>query len=85
MEEKRIGVITHYFGHLGVGIIKLEEGSLKVGETVRFKGHATDFQQTISSLQIEHQDVPEAKQGDLVGMKVDQPVREHDQVFKMIG
>lgn len=83
MEEKKIGVITHYFGHMGVGIIKLEEGSLKVGETVRFKGHATDFQQTVSSLQIEYQNVPEAKPGDLVGMKVEQPVREHDQVFKI--
>ncbi|MFH1245338.1 MAG: EF-Tu/IF-2/RF-3 family GTPase [Candidatus Omnitrophota bacterium] len=83
MEEKKIGVVTHYFGHLGVGIIKIEEGSLKVGETIHFKGHTTDFQQTILSLQMEHQNVQQVKPGDLVGIKVEKPVHEHDQVFKV--
>lgn len=83
MEEKKIGVVTHYFGHLGVGIIKLEEDSLNVGETIRFKGSTTDFQQAISSLQKEHQNVQKANPGDLVGIQVEKPVREHDQVFKV--
>lgn len=85
MEEKKIGVVSHYFGHIGVGIIKLEEDGLKKGDTVRFKGHTTDFQHTIESMQIEHKDVDEAKAGDSVGVKVSEHVREHDEVFKVIA
>ncbi len=84
MEEKKIGVITHYYGHLGVGIIKLEEESLKLGDTLHFKGHTSDFQQTIDSMQIEHKDVQETKVGDQVGVKLNEHVREHDEVFKVI-
>ncbi|MBN2097806.1 MAG: hypothetical protein JW714_04945 [Candidatus Omnitrophica bacterium] len=83
MKETKIGAVTHYYSHLGVGIIKIEEGSLKVGDTVHFKGHTTDFQQAIESIQVEHQDVQEAKVGDLVGIKVSEHVREHDEVFKV--
>ena len=85
MEEKKIGTITHYYSHLGVGIIKIDEDGLKVGDTVHIKGHTSDFQQTIDSMQIEHKDVQEAKVEDMVGMKLNEPVREHDEVFKVIG
>jgi translation elongation factor EF-1alpha len=84
MEEKRIGVVTHYYSHLGVGIIKIEADGLKVGDTVRFKGHTTDFQQTVDSMQIEHRDVQEAKPKDLVGLKTSEHVREHDEVLKVM-
>lgn len=85
MEEKKIGVVSHYFGHVGVGIIKVEEDGLKLGDTLHFKGHTSDFQQSIESMQIEHQDVQEAKVGDHVGIKVNEHVREHDEVFKVIA
>lgn len=85
MEEKKIGVITHYFGHVGVGIIKIEAEGLKVGDTLRFKGHTSDFQQTVESMQLEHKDIQEGKVGDQVGVKVNEHVREHDEVFKVIS
>ena len=85
MEEKKIGVITHYFGHVGVGIIKIEAEGLKVGDTLHFKGHSSDFQQTVESMQLEHKDVQEGKVGDQVGVKVNEHVREHDEVFKVIS
>ena len=84
MEEKLIGKITHYFGRPGVGLIELTD-ALKVGDTVRIKGHTSDFTQQVSSMQVEHVKVSEAKAGDVVGVKVDQKVHEHDQVFKVIG
>ena len=84
MEEKKIGVITHYYGHAGVGIIKIEAEGIKVGDTLHFKGHTSDFQQPIDSMQLEHKDVQEAKVGDQVGVKVTEHVREHDEVFKII-
>lgn len=85
MEEKKIGVISHYFGHVGVGIIKIEAEGLKVGDTLHFKGHSSDFQQTVESMQLEHKDIQEAKLGDQVGVKVNEHVREHDEVFKVIS
>ena len=83
-EEKLIGEITHYFGKVSVGIIKLTD-ELKVGDTVHIKGHTSDFTQQVSSMQIEHVEVSEAKSGDDAGIKVDQKVHEHDSVFKVIG
>ena len=84
MEEKLIGKVTHFFGRPSVGIIELSD-ALKVGDTVHVKGHASDFTQQVSSMQIEHVDVSEAKAGDSVGIKVEQKVHEHDSVYKVIG
>jgi translation elongation factor EF-1alpha len=82
-EEKLIGKITHYFGNINVGIIELAD-TLKVGETMHIKGASTDFEQEIDSMQVEHQDILEAKSGDAVGIKVIQKVKEGDQVYKVV-
>ena len=79
--EKLIGKIVHYFNKINVGIIEITDGELKVGDTVHIKGHTSDFNQQIGSMQIEHQIVEKAKKGDGVGVKVDSPVHEHDQVY----
>jgi len=82
MQEKEIGTITHYYGHLSVGIIKLSD-TLKAGEDIHIKGHSSDFSQKVDSLEIEHQIVNEGKAGDMVGIKVAGKVHEHDKVFKV--
>lgn len=79
--EKLIGKITHYFGKIDVGIIKIENGELNVGDTIHIKGHTSDFTQQISSMQIEHEQIQKAKKGDDIGIKVDQKVHEHDEVY----
>jgi putative protease len=79
--EIPIGRITHYYSHLGVGIIELSEGELKLGDTIHIKGTHTDFTQTVDSIQVEHQNVSRAEKGKTVGIKVQEKVREHDQVF----
>ncbi len=84
MQEKEIGSITHYYGHLNVGIIALTDG-LKVGDTIHIKGHSDDFNQAIDSIQIEHASVTEAKAGDTIGVKVSQKVHPNDKVFKVIA
>lgn len=78
--EKKIGEVTHYFGHIPAGIIKLA-GALKMGDKIRFKGATTDFTQEIGSMQVDHKDIDKAKKGDEVGVKVDERVREGDEVF----
>jgi putative protease len=78
--EEQIGTISHYYGKIGVGIIKLTAG-LKVGDTVHIVGHSTDFTQQVDSIQIEHKNVENAKKGDDIGLKVSQKVHEGDKVF----
>jgi len=80
-EEKQIGRVTHYYNKIGVAVIKLTNGSLKVGQTIHIQGHSSDFVQEVSSMQIEHQEIQEAKNGEEFGLKVDQPVREGDLVY----
>jgi len=82
MKEKLIGKITHYFDKISVAIIELS-GVLKVGDRVHVKGSSTDFEQDISSIQIEHEDMKKAKKGDAIGVKVDEKVREGDEVLIM--
>jgi len=84
MEEKEIGKITHYYGHISVGIIELQD-TLKVGESIHIKGHSSDFTQAVDSMQIEHKDVLEAKAKDIIGIKVAQKVHPHDKVYKVIA
>ena len=82
MPEVEIGKITHYYGHISVAIIQLSD-LLKVGDNIHIKGHTSDFTQEISSMQIEHKDVAEAKAGDFVGIKVAQKTHPNDKVFKV--
>jgi len=83
-KEKEVGVITHYFGKISVGVVKITSGSLKVGDKIHIKGATTDFEQEVKSLQVDHQDVSEVKKGEEAGMKVDDRVREEDKVFKIV-
>jgi hypothetical protein len=82
-EEKLIGRITHYYSHLGVGIIELTEAELKLGNVIHVTGSHTDFTQTVDSIQVEHQNVSHADKGKSAGIKVKEKVREHDRVFRV--
>lgn len=84
MSGVQIGKVTHFFDHINVAALALTE-TIRVGDTVHFLGHSTDFQQEVSSLQIEHKDIREAKAGDDVAMKVTQPVHPNDKVFRITG
>jgi len=81
MEEKLIGKVTHYFTNIGVAVVEITEGQLKVGDKIHIKGTTSDFEQEIVSMQIEHENVEVAKKGKTIGLKVDQQARENDQVF----
>lgn len=84
MTGKRVGKVTHYFDHLNVAVLALTEG-IRVGETLHFLGHSTDFKQRVTSLQIEHKAVESAKPGEDVAMKVEQRVHPNDAIFQIEG
>ncbi|HTF15340.1 MAG TPA: EF-Tu/IF-2/RF-3 family GTPase [Burkholderiales bacterium] len=81
--EERVGFVTHYYGHLSVAAIRLESGSLSVGDTIRILGHTSDFRQRVVSMQIEHQPVTEAGKRQEIGLKVTEHAREGDDVYKV--
>ena len=83
--EEEIGRITHFFAKINVGILEMTKGELSVKDTVHIKGHTTDFYQNIESIQVDHSPVESAKSGDIVGLKVENSVREKDLVFKVSG
>jgi hypothetical protein len=83
--EERVGFVTHYYGHLSVAAIRLESGSLRVGDTIRILGHTSDFRQRVESMQIERQPVTEAGKRQEIGLKVTGHARENDEVYKVIG
>jgi len=80
MGEKLIGKITHYYGNINVAIVELS-ATLKKGDKVHIKGNTTDFEQEVTSMQIDHADIAEAKKKSVIGLKVDQKVRNDDEVY----
>ena len=84
-EEKlqEVGKATHYFSKINVAVIELT-ASLSVGDKIRVQGPTTDFEQTVQSMQIEHENVKTAQKGQSVGLKVDERIRENDTVYKVL-
>jgi len=80
--KKLVGRISHFFDKISVAVIELK-ADLKEGDKISFEGPKTNFTQTASSMQIEHEKVAVAKKGQSIGMKVSEPVRENDQVYKI--
>lgn len=80
-QEEAIGIVTHYYSHIGVAVVQLNKGTLRTGDTVHIKGHSTDFAQTVTSLEYEHQHVDQAAAGQAVGIKVIDHAREHDILY----
>jgi translation elongation factor EF-1alpha len=72
----QLGKITHYYDHIGVAVVKIMKKPLAVGDTVKISHGDDTFTQTVESLQKEHEQLKKAKPGDIVGMKVDKPVKE---------
>ena len=78
---KEVGEITHYYGHIQVAVVKVKE-TLNKGDKVNIKGHTTEFEQEIESMQIDHDEIETAKKGQEIGMKVKDIVRQGDKLFK---
>jgi selenocysteine-specific translation elongation factor len=82
MSEQIIGKVSDFFARPVVAAIELT-ASLKVGDKIRIKGHTTDLEMDIDSMQINNVPVTEAKAGDSIGVKVSERVRNGDTVYKV--
>ena len=81
--EVEIGRVTHYYNHLCVAVLKLNE-RLKLGDKIHILGHVTDLTERVASMQVNHHTVVWVKPGDDVAIKVNEPVREHDIVYRVV-
>jgi hypothetical protein len=80
---ERIGVVAHYYSHLSVATLRLDSGTLRVGDVIHVRGHTTDFSQRVESLEVNHAPVTEVGPNDDFGLKVVEHAREHDVVYKV--
>lgn len=82
MPEVEIGSVSDFFARPVVAGITLT-GALKVGDKIHIKGHTTDIELTVDSIQINNVNVTEAKASDNVGIKVTDRVRPGDKIYKI--
>lgn len=82
-DEIEIGKVIEFFAKPSVAAIVMTAGSLSIGDTIKFKGATTDFEQRIESMEIDRTPVPTVSVGQSVGIKVKERVRLHDKVFKL--
>jgi len=82
MPETEIGKVSDFFARPVVAGITLT-GTLKVDDKIHIKGHTTDIEFSVGSMQINNANVTEAKAGDGVGIKVPERVRPGDIVYKI--
>jgi len=83
MAKTKVGKITHYYGKIGVAIIKVAS-KLAVGDKIKFVHKGKDlFEEVVESMQYEHKNIESAKKGDEIGLKVAQPVKSGVEVYKI--
>ncbi len=82
MADTKVGEIIHFYDKISVAVVKVLS-PIKVGDRIKITGHDKEFEQAIDSMQIEHESIEKAKKGDDVGMKVDQAVKQGDEVYKV--
>jgi translation elongation factor EF-1alpha len=80
--KKLVGKVAHYYSKISVAVIELSD-ELKLGDSISIEGVTTNIQQPVDSMQIEHQNIPRAKAGESVGLRVSQKVREGDLVYRV--
>lgn len=79
---EEIGEVTHYFTSIGVGVIELT-GNLKTGDKISIKGHTTDIEMEVGSMEVDGKKIDKAGSGDSIGLKVGERIRPGDKIFKL--
>ncbi len=80
-ELREVGKVSHFFTRINVAVIELT-ASISVGDRILIKGPTTNLEQTVESMEIEHEKVTRADAGQSIGLKVNDRVRENDAVYK---
>ena len=84
MAYKKVGKIVNYLDKIGVAILDINQGSIKVGDTILIGEEGEGLEQVVASMQVEHEDVKEVKKGESCGLKVSEKVHKGRNVYKVI-
>jgi len=81
-EMRTCGKIVGYLEKIQVVLVELNS-SVRAGDRLVFESEYGLFEQTLSSMQIDHEDVPVAYSGDSIGAKVLKEPRKGGNVYKV--
>lgn len=84
MADIKVGTVTHFFGNINVAVIKVED-SFEVGDNIKIVGRGQEFEQTVDSMEVDHEKVDHAEAGSEVAIKIKEgeKAKEGDEVFKV--
>ena len=78
---RRIGEVVHYYPKAHAAAVRLDDGELHAGDTIRILGHGHELTEPVTSLELDHHRISTGHAGETIGVAVDAPVREHDAVY----
>ena len=47
MDEEQIGTVVKFFSKPSVAAVEITSGILRIGDSIRIKGHTTDLEETV--------------------------------------
>jgi len=80
--EKEIGTVTHFYDKIGVMVVKLTD-KIAVGDAIKIKRGDEEIEETIESMQVEHENIEKAKKGDEIAIKISGKTKEGAVVYRM--
>lgn len=80
--EKEIGTVTHFYDKIGVMVVKLTD-KVAVGDAIKIKRGNEEIEETIESMQVEHENIEKAKKGDEIAIKISGKTKEGAVVYRM--
>jgi putative protease len=81
-DKTEIGKISHFFDKISVAVVDLTD-TLNVGDRISIESGDDVVEMTVDSMQIEHENVESAGDGDSIGMKTPKPVKRGAVVYKL--
>ncbi|MEK7071542.1 MAG: hypothetical protein AAB943_01235 [Patescibacteria group bacterium] len=80
VKNNSIGKITHWYDKISVAVVKLEQ-ALQVGDKIKIKHGGQEFEETITSMEFDHQSVQAGKKGQEIAIKLSQKAGENSKIF----
>lgn len=80
--DKEIGSVSHFYDKIGVMVVKLTD-KVSVGDRIKVKRGDEEFEETIESMQIEHENIDKAKKGDEIAIKISGKTKEGAVVYRV--
>ena len=80
VKNNSIGKITHWYNKISVAVVKLDK-ALQVGDKIKIKHGDQEFEDTVTSMELNHQPVQSGKKGQEIAIKLAQKAGENSEIF----